>query len=225
MSSAHDEIRPLLGAYVLDGLERDDRAAVRRHLDDCLACRTEIDVLAPVAGVLRRRRQPADLSPVHSTAGADQRLDHLLSAMRHQRTSEKRRRRVWTAVSATLVLGVAASIVPLSTLARSDDSTTVNDAGARPLVLSSTVGATGDLELTTKAWGTSIDVDVQQLPGAGILTLQVVGNDGTRQQAAQWSVTASRAAAVTGATSLSVEDIHSIVIDDPAGNTIARASR
>ena len=83
MSSAHDEIRPLLGAYVLDGLERDDRAAVRRHLDDCLACRTEIDVLAPVAGVLRRRRQPADLSPVHSTAGADQRLDHLLSAMRH----------------------------------------------------------------------------------------------------------------------------------------------
>ena len=52
-SSAHREMRELLGAYALGGLSKDAHAAVRAHVDGCPACRGELAEIAPLADALR----------------------------------------------------------------------------------------------------------------------------------------------------------------------------
>ena len=51
-SASHDRVAPLLGAYVLGALERDEGEDVRRHLMGCAACRTEARQLTEAASVL-----------------------------------------------------------------------------------------------------------------------------------------------------------------------------
>ena len=50
----HEELRLLLGAHVLGGLDAGDRAAVEEHLAGCASCREEVVRLAPLPGLLRR---------------------------------------------------------------------------------------------------------------------------------------------------------------------------
>jgi anti-sigma factor RsiW len=47
-----ETMRPALGAYVLGGLDPDEAAAVRRHLEVCEECAAEHDLLAPMPGLL-----------------------------------------------------------------------------------------------------------------------------------------------------------------------------
>jgi anti-sigma factor RsiW len=47
-----EHMRPALGAYVLGGLDPDEAAAVRRHLETCPECAAELDALAPMPGLL-----------------------------------------------------------------------------------------------------------------------------------------------------------------------------
>ncbi|MDL5157140.1 anti-sigma factor family protein [Actinomycetospora termitidis] len=49
----HEVLRDRLGAYVLDGLDAEERAEVDAHLPGCPSCRTELDRIAPLAGPLR----------------------------------------------------------------------------------------------------------------------------------------------------------------------------
>jgi hypothetical protein len=53
-SCAH--VRPLLGGYVLGGLEPDEEAAVRAHLETCPGCAREHARLAPLPALLDRAR-------------------------------------------------------------------------------------------------------------------------------------------------------------------------
>ena len=52
-SSAHRELRELLGAYALGALPDEARAQLRAHLDGCAACRDELGEIAPLADALR----------------------------------------------------------------------------------------------------------------------------------------------------------------------------
>lgn len=54
----HRTLRESLGVFVLDRLDAEDRAHLRRHLDRCAACRSEVDELAPVVELLARPRFP-----------------------------------------------------------------------------------------------------------------------------------------------------------------------
>ena len=47
-----DDLRPLLGGYVLGALEPDETEAVREHLPGCAACSAEHASLAPLPGLL-----------------------------------------------------------------------------------------------------------------------------------------------------------------------------
>lgn len=49
----HRQLRELLGAFVLGGLDEDARAVVRAHLDGCAQCRAELTELAPLVEELR----------------------------------------------------------------------------------------------------------------------------------------------------------------------------
>ena len=48
----HNQASELLGAYVLDSCNEDERELVRLHLDSCGECRDEIDRLDAVAGLI-----------------------------------------------------------------------------------------------------------------------------------------------------------------------------
>ena len=47
-TSEHDELRRLLGGYLLGGLDEADTDRLDAHLRDCDDCRGELDILAPV---------------------------------------------------------------------------------------------------------------------------------------------------------------------------------
>ena len=48
----HDEIAELLGAYALDAVEADERAAIEDHLTTCARCRAEVEEHREVASLL-----------------------------------------------------------------------------------------------------------------------------------------------------------------------------
>ena len=52
--SLHSHRAPVekLGAYALDHLDDDERAELQAHLDDCPACRVELEQIAPVVTLL-----------------------------------------------------------------------------------------------------------------------------------------------------------------------------
>lgn len=52
-SSAHREMRELLGAYALGDLPEDAQIALRAHVDGCPACRAELAEIAPLADDLQ----------------------------------------------------------------------------------------------------------------------------------------------------------------------------
>lgn len=54
MSTDHDDVRMLIGAYVLGGLGETDRRVLESHLPMCRECRDELASSAPLAGLLRR---------------------------------------------------------------------------------------------------------------------------------------------------------------------------
>ena len=57
----HDEIRELLGAYVVDALaDEDERAAVEEHLRSCEDCQAEVVELRAAAERLREERAEWD---------------------------------------------------------------------------------------------------------------------------------------------------------------------
>jgi predicted anti-sigma-YlaC factor YlaD len=57
MSQACAEWRGDLGAYVIGALDREERAAMRRHLAACPACRADYADLLPVRDWLARTKR------------------------------------------------------------------------------------------------------------------------------------------------------------------------
>jgi anti-sigma factor RsiW len=59
MELQHEELEELLGAYALDAVDDDERAAVEAHLATCPRCRAEVDAHREVASHLAQTGAPA----------------------------------------------------------------------------------------------------------------------------------------------------------------------
>ena len=66
----HDPIEELLGAYALNAVDDDERAAVEAHLSDCPRCRAEVDAHREVASHLALGGAPAPEGLWERIAGA-----------------------------------------------------------------------------------------------------------------------------------------------------------
>jgi Putative zinc-finger len=96
-----DDLRPLLGGYVLDALEPDETEAVREHLPDCAACAAEhaslvgLPALLDLAAPLDMPDEP--LSPAFEEAVLD-RFARDRESLREQKLPRRRRlpRLAWT---------------------------------------------------------------------------------------------------------------------------------
>ena len=112
-----DELRHLLGAYVLGALDVDEAAAVRRHLQDCPACAAERDALTPLPGLLSLADGAEAAVNEPLSAAFEERLldayarDHAGQPPRRRRIDglRSRLRPRWLAVGAATVVTAAAA--------------------------------------------------------------------------------------------------------------------
>lgn len=215
MSSDHDELHLLLGAYILGGLDDEDHAAFARHLRECRECQHQSGQLSAIPRLLDQAT-PDDGSPEPEAplGGAD------LLLRRHER--ERRRGR--------LVLAVAAGVVGLALFGGgvlAGRSSARPDAPPRTMLVATPInGSTADVRLgmITRAWGTQFDVVGTSLPTSGTMALWVVDDLGRATQVATWSATASGQVTLTASCASGPQRVKAVQVKTGEGMVLAAAT-
>ena len=231
----HDELRMLLGGYLLGGLDDADTDRLDAHLLDCDHCREELDRLSPIPELLQRLPEATagGAGPGGSTGVAvaarpsAARIEDLLSKMRAERTRDRRVARVRWLAAAAVVLIAAVIGFGVVTGDRSQP-TTPQALPSQQLITARFESAAGSglaglAVLTPKTWGVAVSLDVTRLPGAGPFICQVRNADGEVEQAAIWGPTPSGNAKVTGASSIQIRNVSAIAIADKQGHILGTA--
>jgi anti-sigma factor RsiW len=231
MSADHDDLRRLLGGYLLGGLDDTDTDRLDAHLLHCDECRAELDRLAPVPELLRSLENAPPVAVAAGTRPSPARIESLLGRMRAERTRDRRRtlgRRLAAVAAAVLLVAGAVGFI----VSRDQDETPVPPpiaaAPSQPLVTavfepSDGSGLAGQAVLTGKTWGVSIDLQVSKLSGAGPFVCRVSNADGQVEQAAIWGPTPSGNAKVTGASSIQLRNVSAVAVADTEGHVLGTA--
>lgn len=227
-----DETRLNLGAYLFGAIDPAESAEVEAHLRDCPSCRAELADLAELPPLLDRLT-PADVDRLeHGFASEDpaahtvtelrpspELLDRLLAAA--ARRHRWRRLLLSVAVAAAVlaaVLGGGTMIMTLTRPAPPDQVVVLTGADPGSAVH-------GEARLTARSWGTSITVDIAGLPAGTECSLVAIAADGRRQSLGAWEVDYSGAADVTAATSFSLSELESLLINDRDHDPLLRLRR
>ncbi|MCB0990978.1 MAG: zf-HC2 domain-containing protein [Acidimicrobiales bacterium] len=201
--SADDQFREWSGAYVLGALEPDERAMFERHLGDCAGCRADVAAFAALPGLLAR----VDSDSVSGTFAQDRIADMAIAGARSEYAGALRSAQRWR-VLAIAACSVAA-VLGLATWRVSRPS----DAPAPAAVeLAFVSDATGRVAIEDKAWGTSIELELSDLPWRDQYQLWTVAQNGGWSLAASWGPTAAGAARLTGAASVGAATLDRVVI-------------
>ena len=235
-TSDHDELRRLLGGYLLGGLDEADTDRLDAHLRDCDDCRGELDILAPVPELLQRLPETVRANGGTEAAGpalaigtrpSQERIEGLLRRMRAEKSRTQRLARVrWLAAAAVVLVAVAVGFGVITA-----------DRGRRqpPQVLPSPElvtaqfeseagsGLSGEAVLTPKTWGVSVSLDVSRLEGDGPFVCQIRNYGGQVEQAAVWGPTPSGSAKVIGASSIQLPNVSAVAIADRQGHVLGTA--
>lgn len=219
MSDGHQQHREALGAYVLGALDPAERQAVEAHLAGCATCRDEVARLSALPQLLGRlspeeaegdRLLPSPgLAPRIAAAAAEE-------AVRLQR-QVRRWRRATAAASAAAVLALV--------LVATDPFDGGTDL-APPLVATvegvaaDATGTAGRASAYAWEWGTTVELELADLPARDRYVVITVADDGRREQAGTWGPTAARAARVRSASSIAREDLRRVEVTDPDGEVL-----
>jgi anti-sigma-K factor RskA len=209
MTEEHDALRPLLGGYVLGGLDPAERARLEAHLEYCADCREELARYAPLPALLQRAGPPPE------PADPEESMWSGLAAAARAERAPRRGRGKWMAAAAAAVLLVATAVGVL-----------VADPFAQPgvpFVAVAGAGSSGHGELEARPWGTAVSLRLAGLAGlAGDdrFVAWVVSTEGTREQAATWGATPNGAAEVSGASSIPSEQIALVRVTTGGGRPL-----
>ncbi len=225
-------LHELLGAFILGGLRPEEHRAFTLHLRGCTHCQREAAQLSGLSTLLslvsRDHTDPASTTASGGSVGSPAPVS-LTDRIRR----ERRRRRVWTgaliaAVAAGfLVLGftirpavtgtstVAAPTVPTQPAGQGINVTAVPDDPAEPVQAA--------LQLVPKQWGTELNLQASYLPVGGMMTLWIIGTDGTSQQVASWNGTATGRCELSAASAVRTNSIASVELRTDAGKRLATA--
>jgi len=213
----HHELQLLLGAYVLGGLDTDDRRRLEEHMRECTACTTELSRYAGVPALLQLAPPPGE-RPVEQLAAPDASLPRLITAARARRAASRRRRLILAAAAVVLVLaGVTGGVLLVG-----------RNTGPTPtaVVVASSSGqvrVVGEAVLDPKAWGTEVRLTLDyKAYGKQPYTAWAVADDGHEEQAATWTTPAGGKCAVTGATSIPRDRLSRIEVRTADGKTVLR---
>jgi predicted anti-sigma-YlaC factor YlaD len=234
VSADHDELRRLLGGYLLGGLDEADVDRLDAHLRDCDACREELDELAPVPELLKalpeaQRAGAGAQVPVSLAARpSPENIEDLLRKMRVERSRENRMARVRWLAAAAIVL--VAAVIGFGVLRGNHQQQAPVALPSPQLVTAEFEPAagssmTGEATLTPKTWGVSVSLEVTRLQGEGPFLCQVHDEVGkVDQQAAIWGPTPTGNAKVIGASSIQLRNVSTITVADKDGHVLGTAN-
>jgi len=220
--NTHDEMRLLLGCYVLATLDPAERSQLETHLSGCAECRTELASYAGLPGLMSRLSPGEAAGPAPALAPPATLLPGVLGAARAERDQERlaarRRQRRWRygAFGAAGLAAAAAAAAIIAVLP-------APSAPSRALAAATGVTSTGQLTYTRKPWGTQVHLTLAGLPRTGTFTASTVGRDGATSIAATWNATPTGHADVTGATPLTPEALTRLRITTTDGTVLLTA--
>jgi putative zinc finger protein len=233
MSADHDDLRRLLGGYLLGGLDEVDTDRLDAHLRDCDECRDELARLAGVPELLQRlpdaqRAAGGGAQPLVSLSArpTPENIEGLLHRMRAARSAQARTARVrWLAAAAVVLVAAAIGFGVIRDNREPGPSQVLPSAQLITAQFEPAQGSglAGQAVLTPKLWGVSVALDVSKLRGQGPFHCQVRRTTGEIEQAAVWGPTPSGSAKVIGASSNQVGDVSSILVTDGAGHVLGTA--
>lgn len=214
-----DHYREWAAAHVLGALDPAERQEFEAHLATCPDCRTAVSEVAALPALLTRAGPPPPATGERGSATGDvSAADRAAAAIRHERRGLVRSRARWRigTLAATLalvtVLALGGPLAP---------EPAVQTAAEGPVVALSQ--QRGDIVLLQRGWGTELVLTGVDLPTGGqALALVVVAADGNRETAASWAPLDSGRVRVSGATSITIEDLAAVeVIDTSTGAVVA----
>ncbi|TQN45773.1 putative zinc finger protein [Humibacillus xanthopallidus] len=227
MTDESDGLHVLLGGYLLGGLSDADHSAFTEHLRTCAACQAE---LGQVSGLPRLLALAGPAGGPHLSPDAegdaaaapsvsdDEELPRLLSAVARRRQTRRRWFTAVAAAAAAVLFGAGLWLGPRLTAPPELPTTHVVAAPAP----GSSVRV--DVALVTRGWGTQLDLDCEDMPTSGQLTLYVIDRKGGSTAAASWRGTPTGYSQLTGATALRPNEIQRLEIRDGKGQVLASAT-
>ncbi|MEA2441432.1 MAG: hypothetical protein QOH76_2856 [Thermoleophilaceae bacterium] len=171
-----DDLRPLLGGYVLGALEPDEAAAVREHLPDCPACAAEHASLAGLPALLDLATPlvvpDEPLTPAFEEALLDRfARDHEPTAPAPAERRRRRPRIAWTRPRVAIASGLLAAALTFATMAALNDDPSPQTASRSyilPLRASASAPAGGKLRARISLYrvrgGTGVHLWASGLP-------------------------------------------------------------
>lgn len=163
-----DDLRPWLGAYVLGALDADEAAAVRHHLQECVACAAERDALAPLPGLLSLAGGAEAAVSEPLSAAFEERLldayarDHAVPPGRRRIGRLRRRLRPrWLAVGAAAAVTAVAGALGLVVVGGDNGPAPRYDVAFRSI---GAPGASAHANLVGGDGGTTVHLWVKGLP-------------------------------------------------------------
>jgi anti-sigma factor RsiW len=178
MTETCRDLRPLLGAYVLNALEPDEHALVEEHLRGCQACAAEHARLAPLPGLLTLAVPAARANEEPLPPALEERLLDAVASETPRRRARRPRRLVtrWRALAAATVVaaGVALAVVVPAMRDGSEYGPEI------PLAATAAPhGSWAYAELRASTGGTTVKLHVSGLPGnpAAVYEVQCDGPD------------------------------------------------
>lgn len=247
MSVDCDEVRMALGAYALGALDSREAAEVYEHLGWCPFCRVEADEFLGLPALLGRVTE-ADIEQASRPPRAV--LDRMLKV----RARRRRITQAVLAVAASLVIcavggsiwlyaaqpggGDETATVAIAPESAQADSPAADAQAAEPTrtvtVAPSTrttrelTASRGEvhavLRLRSGEGGTQVGVSLGGVPRGTKCNVIVVAKDGTREQAASWTIRAANGevASFSGSTAIPMEQISRIDLETPDGDLLLR---
>jgi len=215
MTPEHQQQREALAAYVLGALDPAERRALEQHLSVCRDCTDELTRLTPLPGLLGRvseQEARADLL-VPSRDLLDGVIRRLADTERVLRLQVRRWR---LAAIAACIAALVVAVVAVAPWDTEPDRVTV---AAEP-VATGTTAATGEVAAIAWEWGTTVELDAADLPRRDGYVLWAVAEDGRRERAGTWGVTASGSARVRGASSIDRAELDRVEVTDRDGDVI-----
>ncbi|WP_217240059.1 zf-HC2 domain-containing protein [Streptomyces sp. AC555_RSS877] len=168
-----------VGAYALGVLDEADAFRFEDHLMECPRCAVHVTEFGPATRqlMLYRRATPR---VVHPTAQPGPRmLERLLGEVSVRQRA--RRRRLWYALAASVVLAVAG---PGIVLMASDSG----GAAARVTATDERSGVWAEITTEDETWGSEVELKVKDGAGPRACVLVAIGQDGSEQTITNWNV-------------------------------------
>ena len=242
---AEDPFATSAGPYVLGALAPAERAAFEGHLRGCPACRTAVEQLAGLPGLLSRTppevvealAEDDPAAAVREGAGLPATvLPALLRAVRRRRRSRRVALAGGLVAAGALVAATAGALEPWTvpgaptaapTAATSPTASASPAPGGgqtmQPLV---PVPISATVQLTEVGWGTKVDLVCAYAQATAEQShryaLVVEGVDGGTEQIGTWTAVPGRDAQLSGATALHPEQIASVQVQTLEGTTVLR---